>query len=223
MNAYWSGDSSRASAQFFGGDVRNASKLNAKIASFRHLRPGWHCWHYGYGGPSPESVVAAALQWAAYLSFLGFSDIDAFAGDSGEIELAVILGVDSIDVILEADGTVTIACDRNDKQVSYRSHLSESEALTHITMLARKIWRLSAGYIVIDLTQGKTGLPVWPLETPKTTAGFRSPSANVYMASGTLPALRYANTLGSTTGTLGLSAIPQSFGDSTTQYYRHIR
>jgi len=171
--------------------------LTQKIASFLRLQPGWH---YGDGSPSPLKVVHAALQWRVYLESLGLRDLDAFPGDSGEILLSAIHGSHSIDVIIEIDGTVSVAYDRDNVQQFYIPHASENDArgyvttLTRkITTLTRKIWSSSVGYIVIGSMRERTVLPAWPLETPGTMGVFPSRSATVYIASGTQQGVRSVN------------------------------
>ena len=99
--------------------------VEAKIESFRHFERGWH---YGSGGPSPQKVVDDAILWSLYLKGLRLYDLDAFAGDSGEILLSAIKDDHSIDVIVEVDGSVSVAYDRNDVQESYRPRMSAIDA-----------------------------------------------------------------------------------------------
>lgn len=162
------------------GRTSQMSALYTKIWSFRNLKKGWH---YGDGGPSPEDVVKAALHLVSYLCEWGLTDIDAFAGDSGEILLSAIHGEHAIDVIVEIDGTISVAYDKNDVQRSHKPHLKKIEARTYIAKLARGIWNLSAGFTAIGLTQERIGSPVWPLETPATAGVYQSQNATVYSGS----------------------------------------
>lgn len=170
----------------------SAGRLSQKIDSFRDLKVGWH---YGSGAPSPERVIHDAHQWSEYLSGLGLIDVDAFAGDGGETLLSAMLGGHAVDLIVETDRTLSVAYDRDDKQIWYRSHVPAWTARSYVAFLAGEIWNSFAGSIAIDSTLGKTGLPVWRLGIHQTMVAFQFPSANAFMPLGTHQAARFVNTL----------------------------
>ena len=167
------------------------NSVDLKVRSFAYLEKGWH---YGDGGPSPKDVVSVALRLSSYLRALGLYNIDAFAGDSGEISLSAIYNEHTIDVIAEVNGSVSVIYDKNDVQQSNDPRMSEAMAYARIAELARGIWRLSAGYTGIALTKETTVLTEWPFGIQGTMVAYQSASVTVSITSGTRPEARYVST-----------------------------
>lgn len=165
--------------------------VDSKIKSFAHLEKGWH---YGDGGPSPKAVVDTALRLAAHLRSLRLDNIDAFAGDSGEISIAAIYGEHTIDVIVETDGSVSVIHDKNDVQQSNEPRLLEATACERVAELARGIWRSSAGYTEIVLTHEKTALTEWHFVIPGTVVAYQSANVTVSINLDTRPGVKYVST-----------------------------
>ena len=115
-----------------------------KIISFSRLAYGWR---YGEGAPIPVGTIRTAFQWASQLSSLGFVDVDAFAGVGGEVSLIGNRGVHCVEVIVEANGFLSVGHDITGHQVTYHPNLRALEATKIINDIARGIWSISGFYI----------------------------------------------------------------------------
>ncbi len=143
-----------------------------KIDSFATLAKGWR---YGDGGPIPQKTIKLAISLVAQIQHFGIWDIDAFAGGGGEISLVATIGGYDLEVIVEDDGTISVAYDINGKQISYKPRLVHREANKEISAIVGKAWSTS-GYFTHETSILKeSGLIVWhsailgevfPLSTP---------------------------------------------------------
>ena len=127
-----------------------------KIKSFAGLPRGWD---YGHGGPIPERTLRAARAWNILLQSIGFSGTDAFPGGANEVVVAADSGDHYLEVIVEPDGTISIAYDYQHKQKLYKSHLSEDAAEEIVRALARGLWSASDYFTLISTTQNNVSSP----------------------------------------------------------------
>src|SRR5262249_36313641 len=131
--------------------------IDSKIASFANLPVGWR---YGTGGPIEASMIVRGLSWRIFLNAAGFSNLDAFPDQDGGILIAAIDAAHYIEIILEANGFVSIGHDINDAQAEYLSHIDELDAIKAITRIRGEIWSASASFIQRNTISGYTGSPV---------------------------------------------------------------
>src|SRR5271167_442557 len=136
------------------GHMIAADPVSAAIASFGKLPTGWA---YGRGGAIPEKTLQAAHKWYGRLRLEGFESIEAFPGDE-EVLLAVSDGDHYFELIVEADGSVSIAYDYKRKQVFYRPHMGEGQSLETISEIKGRKWSASGSYILVDTTKKNTSL-----------------------------------------------------------------
>lgn len=193
--------------------------IDSKIRSFAYLQKGWH---YGDGCPSSPGIVSASLRVLACLRRVGLNDVDAFAGDSGEISLSAIWGEHVVDAIVEIDGSISVVYEKNGVQQSNDAHLPETKAYTRIVEIAGGIWKLSAGFTGIGLIKGRIALTELLFGTPESTAGYQSPNVIVYIGSATQPAAKYVSMHEKHTSNEAFVplAIPPFIGNLIPQSYR---
>jgi hypothetical protein len=128
--------------------------VHRAIDSFATLPQGWD---YGRGGPIPEKTLRIARRWADALRLMGFKDPEAYPGEQ-EVLLAVSDGDHYFEVIVEADDTITVVYSFQRKQVFYRPHRTEKEALQSVVEIRVRQWSASGYFIPVDTTRGSTGL-----------------------------------------------------------------
>lgn len=135
-------------------------KTVEKIASFRHLRLGWH---YGEGGPIDESVIYAAAGFFWQFFLRGFNDADAFPGAHGEVMVTAYEGDHYVEVIAETDGSVSVAYEFKDEEMCVSERISPAEATKVLTELVGIIWSTSDFCTLINSipTYNKTVLRAW--------------------------------------------------------------
>ncbi|HLJ65092.1 MAG TPA: hypothetical protein VKT70_13345 [Stellaceae bacterium] len=151
-----------------------SDKVALKILSFAQLPRGWR---YGAGGPIPLDMIERGLAWNIILRSYCFADIDAFAGVEGEILLTALHAPHDIEVILETDGTFTVAHDLDGRQVSYLPHRGKEEVDKALADIMRDSWAGSDYFTRVNLMSSAGDLRVWPSETPLVTG------AGVYLSS----------------------------------------
>ena len=107
-----------------------------KIMAFAQLPKGWD---YGQGDPIAQEVMNKALAWEGFFSIRGWIT-NAGPGTDGEIAVSAILGESRIEVIVEADGTLTIAYDFKNRRVLYEPRLLVQEAQRRILEIVEQSW-----------------------------------------------------------------------------------
>jgi hypothetical protein len=137
---------------FAGHGINSPPDAGAKIISFSNLPEGWD---YGNGGPIPDRTIIAALEWNLILVVHGFSNINAFPGSGGEIVVASSNGDHYIEVIVEADETVSLAYDFKRRQVFYRLRMDAEDAKKLVKSLAGTICNVSTLYTAVNITLNK--------------------------------------------------------------------
>jgi len=201
MNIYWSGGRSAHA-----GGVLNSvgSATVAELMSFSTLPQGWH---HGEGGPVPAKTIALAISIVSYIRQFGLVDVDTFAGCGGEISLVASCNEYDIEAIIEDDGSVSVASDRNGRQVSYKSRLDYDDAKKEISYIVGKAWSTSEYFTPETMTLNDSALLVWPSVT--SAGAYPSSNMNVYEQ----PAQAFALTFEPTT-TISLPSLLFS-GNST--------
>jgi hypothetical protein len=129
------------------------SSVEEKLNSFANLPDGWD---YGEGGPIPVERIALAHVWNSFLRSRGFFDTDVSPGTDGEIAIGGRLGNHYVEIILEPDSTVSVAYDRNRKQVFYKLHQQPWEAQKVVVKLMDEIWSASTLFTGTSITPPKT-------------------------------------------------------------------
>lgn len=124
-----------------------SSAVEEKLHSFSHLEEGWD---YGAGGPIPPHRIGQALAWTRYLRSRGFFQIDASPGTDGEVSVGGKLGNHYVEIILEPDDTISVAYDRNRKQIFYTVRQPFGEASRIILKLMDEIWSASTSFTAVN-------------------------------------------------------------------------
>lgn len=184
----------------------------AKIQSFAKLPSGWH---YGQGGSPSRQAISDAVVWSNILTGLGFSRTDAFPGASGEILITAYHGAHQIDIIVEADLTISLTHEYNDEERSAGvHHVSVQEAIQVLGKIVGEIWSTSDFYTPGTSTQTRINLPALPSEMEM--AGLQSFGGTAWLRPGQLS----ANTSGDIILTSGESH--PFFGFSTRRSSRRV-
>jgi hypothetical protein len=163
-----SANTANALMSVLGRTISAVDPISSTIDSFGKLPTGWA---YGRGGAIPERTLKLAHKWCATLRLQGYDNIEPFPGDE-EVLLAVSDGDHYFELIVEADGTVSIAYDYRRRQVFYRSHMTEEETLKTISEMKGRKWSASDFYIRVDTTRRSTNLHGSLLETQALTEHY---------------------------------------------------
>lgn len=141
-------NSSSAGALFYMAYTGNfSSPIEEKLNSFADLPEGWD---YGSGGPIPQSRITVALAWNNFLRSRGFLETDASPGGDGEIAIGGRLGEHYVEIIIEPDNTISVAYDRNRKQIFYKLRQPPWEAQRLLLKLMDEIWSASTSFIAVN-------------------------------------------------------------------------
>jgi len=99
-------------------------------------------------------VVIAAQNWRRSLSEVGFFDIDAFPGQSGEILISALTlkGNFCFEVTVEPDLTLSVAFEHGEDLVFSYDKLSSEKSKEKLFEAVRHIWISSVGFIQINST-----------------------------------------------------------------------
>jgi hypothetical protein len=149
-------------------EARNLATVQ-KIASFRHLAPGWH---YGAGGPIDEKVTDMAFAMLARLTMAGLFDTDAFAGGDGEVMVTAYEGDHYIEIIVEADCTISLTHEYQGKEMFDQERMSEAAAHSELAKIVGEIWTTSVFYTQTTSTviRSKTASKAWLSVIPQGVA-----------------------------------------------------
>lgn len=104
-----------------------------KILSFKDLQEGW-C--YTEGGPLGDFVIEKALSLLEVVD--AAFKTDAFPGLSGEIELSIVKGIRSLDVIIEPSKQCTAICEIYDKELFYKENLTVDQAKEEVVNFCKR-------------------------------------------------------------------------------------
>lgn len=181
--------------------VNNAAVTKEKISSFKNLPSGWH---YGEGIAPTHAMIDVAHDWHNRITGLGFAVTNAFPGVTGEIMISGRNGERDVEIILEADGTISFEYDKNDEAVVSIERGDAAEVDAALNRAAGELWNTSGLFINDILSPTKIVSPAWHSEI--TAVAHRL----FYMNAFKWQVDPFADTSEPTTPTLSES--PQSFG-----------
>jgi hypothetical protein len=102
-----------------------------KIVGFADYPAGWH---YGQGVPPTSRTVARAILFCYWVETLGHTDMGAFPGIDGEIQIVLYGREKEMEITFEVDGTITVAVERAAHLEFYQNNLSVPETLALIRL-----------------------------------------------------------------------------------------
>ena len=129
---------------FWVGTASFEPKTVRKIESFAELRAGWH---FGEGGPISRDRISVAKEFHNTLISLGFTTTDAFPGVNGEIMLAAYVGQRCIEIVIEADDTISLVYEESGQTLLEAGGLTADAARSHLRKIAEAIWNTHASSI----------------------------------------------------------------------------
>jgi hypothetical protein len=173
-----------------GGRVRLETR--DKIADFAKLPYGWH---YGTGTRPSDATIALAIDFHDFFLGLGFIATDAFPGGDGEIVVTAYEGEHCLEVIAEADGSVSIIHEIGEQPGQPRYRLSTLEARHLLMEIASQIWNTSDYSMPSFLTKGGGASQVSHSGIRAATAASLSFRAIVYENEARLYANTYAHSM----------------------------
>jgi hypothetical protein len=130
-----------------------------KIRSFSNLPNGWH---FGAGHAPSFDMIAKALAWHDKLLRLGFVTTDAFPGMGGEIMVTGYEGPHYIEILLEADSTITLAYEKNGIEAQTLSGERADKISAALEAIAGGIWNTSGYFTQSISTANAMSSKVWP-------------------------------------------------------------
>lgn len=139
---------------YFGEAKIALSPAATKISSFAALPQGWD---YGSGGPVSRDVISLALAWNDRLHRLGFLNTNASAGTDGEVAIGAGLGDHYVEIIVEADNSVSVVYDFRRRQIFHRPRLSDVDAHQAMLEIVGQIWSASTSFTQASTTEMKIG------------------------------------------------------------------
>jgi len=144
---------------FLPGDlalIAPEKSVTEKIDSFQKLEQGWD---YRKGTAISERIRVIAKEWVSILLSAGFKDIDAFPGGDGEVLISGVHDSYYLEVIIEDEQWISVACDVKDKQLFYELRKRPQEAFEAIVKLVGEIWTARDYFIpkniIISETSGR--------------------------------------------------------------------
>jgi hypothetical protein len=155
----------RASENFNFADastVNNITATKQKIDSFAALPSGWH---YGEGITPLPSAIANAHDWHERLVRARFLHTDAFPGADGEILIAAYHDNHNIELVLEADNSISLYYEEDDDPVVSLSHKTPSEIDNALGKIVGELWSTLGSFTKEISTQGKIDSTDWRLRT----------------------------------------------------------
>ncbi len=149
----------------------SVSPAERKIRDFAKLPSGWH---FGAGAPPESAIIDAASALVRDLVVLGFTKNDAFPGIEGEIGVSAYSGDETLEIIVEIDGSYTFARDDGTEETDRKERI-DARALKRVLIDASKeLWNSSAFYTPPSTTKRANDFRVSPSATLRTEAVFRS-------------------------------------------------
>lgn len=129
-----------------------------KIKDFVKLPSGWR---FGEGGAISDEKIDFAERLVRYAEENGISRANAFAGADGEVLVSFYIDNYTIDLTLEADGSITFAKDFEDEQITFIPNLRSNDAYEKIWEFSQKIQNTSESFTHATMTQKQENLKVW--------------------------------------------------------------
>ena len=143
MNASLPMDNISFNSQIYANTIRiietsgvDEESVVGKLFSFANLPEGWN---YGTGSSIPINTIGVAIKWYQLFLNSGLTDVDVFPGEDGAILIAVITGDYYIEAIIEADHSISLKWNLQNKPIKYYSNMSELVAYTMLMELIEKV------------------------------------------------------------------------------------
>jgi hypothetical protein len=125
-----------------------------KIRSFGSLPEGWD---FGIGDPAPNEVIESAIVLYRKGTIMGLR-ADAFPGTGGAVYVAFYKGIDTLEVCINPDVSVTITVERgigmDFEELDYKEGLTFLETIDYLNHFAvENRCNSSEPYIAISTTR----------------------------------------------------------------------
>ncbi len=136
------------------------SKAFELLEQFKQLSVGWN---FGQGVPSTPSAARSCQLIMSFVKRLKFDDIDAFPGIDGEIQLCIYLGAETLELVFEPNGTVTITLEKDDAFQCIAENVSTNKAFQILKDFKYNRCRDYTSLISSTISpQERDGFQVWP-------------------------------------------------------------
>lgn len=153
-----------ASTSYFPQVSEESSAVERRIESYSQLSPGWY---FGEGSSFRREVVEIALALTRHALKIGLLSQESFPGVSGEIRVSIYVADCTLELTVEADGSITLCEEENDVETCYEEGLTLEEAQGKIKEFARHAWRQYVSSISSIITVGiRRDLIASPFEAP---------------------------------------------------------
>ena len=116
------------------------SQTILKVKNFANLPDGWR---FGEGVVIQDSKIALAVRLLHYANEKGLERSNAFALADGGLLVSFYIDKYTLDLTLEADGSLTIAEDFDDDQLRYFENLEVADAYDEICKFSEHIETVS--------------------------------------------------------------------------------
>ncbi len=136
-------------------------RTDAKIMSFAKSQ------HYV---PAPMWIVSRALSVSRELRSYGFSELEAFCGNEGEVLISAVDGSFCLEVTVETNGTFTVSVEQGDARISFEEGLFFQEIDAKLREVVQQRWISSVGFAQTIGVPVVKGGPVLPLRTGQVLA-----------------------------------------------------
>jgi hypothetical protein len=175
-------------------------QTTSKIHAFGHLKPGWH---YGSGRGPSEDVIKAAITIVAHAHSMGFSEMNAFPGVSGEIQVTLYDNDNYYEFTIEPDLSITLVREIGKQEIFYREGLNLAEAIDNLETFAFRevylsdLWNLSESLTRSTTMPSSANLKVSPSKTYVTTTTLTVSLESLFLtgSAGNVAAVQSAHTL----------------------------
>ena len=166
-------------AELYGVIARSFFTVTAALRSDRAHPTDAKIFRFLGYGPEPGTevaVVAEALSWRKEMSESGFSSVEAFPGDDGEILVSGIERDFTFELIVENDRSLTVSFSNDEGSVSVEiARASRDAVMKALQEASVRLWTASGGLRVTSSTNGRIGSPGSPSGTrPELAAAYPS-------------------------------------------------
>jgi hypothetical protein len=189
------------------------SETAAKILSFSFLPSGWD---YGEGGPIPQLIIDDALAWERFFDLRGW-DTNAGPGPDGEIAVSAKRGSVRIEVVIESNGTLTVAYDSEGTRISYKPRISAQEAHKLILEIVEP-WSASASSTQTNMTKNQ----ISGLSSLSEIHRVTDPYPYSIVNASNLPGAQFARIYGDIGRWSAVLLESQSYSGNSTQKYSSV-
>ncbi len=143
-----------------------------KINGFADLPIGWK---FGKGKSIDGAKRILAKNFLEYGADNDIERFNAFAGEDGELLVSFYFEDNVLDITLENDGSVTVAEDKGDEQISFSSSLDLATAYKKLWEFTQKIQNIFESSILPTTMPSEKSLRVSP---SKLRTGYRLSKPN---------------------------------------------